>query len=90
MQSELQVPVYVPCLTCNQRGHSVPCLYFPLPSTFASSILISYRVGFDYQAAVSVFGSSVGRTMEVLWSQASEEIDLQVCLNQMISQILIP
>ena len=27
---------------------------------------------FDYQAAVVVFGSSVGQTMEVLWVEASE------------------
>ncbi|KAL3137531.1 hypothetical protein ABBQ38_004815 [Trebouxia sp. C0009 RCD-2024] len=44
--------------------------------------------GFDYQAAVSFFESSVGRTMRVLWSQASEDKHLQVCLNQMIPQIL--
>ena len=52
-----------------------------------SNVLICYA-GVDYQAAVSFFGASVGRTIEVLWSEASEENDLQVCLNQMIPQIL--
>ena len=44
--------------------------------------------GFDCQAALSFLGSSVGQTMEVLWVEASEEKDLQVCLNQIIHQLL--
>lgn len=47
---------------------------------------------FDYQAAVFVLGLSVGQTMEVLWVdvEASEEKDLQVCLKQIITQLLLP
>ena len=44
--------------------------------------------GFDSQAAVSFLGPSVGQTMEVLWVEASEEKDLQVCLNQIVPQLL--
>ena len=62
MQSELQVPVYVPCLSCNQGGHHVSCLmHFPLPSTFDCSVAMA---GFDCQAAVSFLGLSVGQKME--------------------------
>ena len=45
---------------------------------------------FDYQAAVFFLGSSVGQTMEVLWVEASEEKDLQVCLKQINTQLLMP
>ena len=44
--------------------------------------------GFDYQAAASFINSSEGQRIAASWFEASEESDLQDCLNNMIPLIL--
>ncbi len=44
--------------------------------------------GFDEQAATAFLESTVGLELQSQWAAASEEADLQECLNKMIPQIL--